>query len=98
MRRTRTLLRHAVLPVVILAASCGGGTPGPGLEPPPLLDELPRSLTAGERSIVGAANDFSFALFGRVNSSPDSNVFTSPLSATFALGMTMNGAAGATYD
>jgi serpin B len=29
---------------------------------------------------------------------PDSNVFTSPLSASMALGMAMNGAAGTTYD
>src|SRR4029079_7367407 len=28
----------------------------------------------------------------------DSNVFVSPLSVSFALGMTMNGAAGQTYD
>jgi serpin B len=43
-------------------------------------------------------NDFTFSLLKTVNTSPDSNVFVSPLSASFALGMTMNGAAGTTYD
>lgn len=82
-----------------MTLSCGGAATDPGGGgSPPLLDALPRPLTAGEQSIVGAANGFSFSLFKAVNSSPDSNVFTSPLSASFALGMTMNGAAGTTYD
>ena len=63
------------------------------------LDALPRALTAGEQKVIGAANDFSFALFRRLSAAqPDSNVFTSPLSASMALGMAMNGAAGTTYD
>jgi serine protease inhibitor len=100
MRRTRLALGYVIAPIV-MAAACGGnvGTEPEGPNSPPAaLDALPRPLTAAERSIVGAANDFSFSLFRKVNSSADSNVFTSPLSASFALGMTMNGAAGATYD
>lgn len=63
------------------------------------LDQLPRALTAGETRLVGAANTFSFDLFRRLSAAQkDSNVFTSPLSASMALGMTMNGAAGNTYD
>jgi serpin B len=99
MRRTATVLRYIILPVVVLAAACGGAATGPvGPESPPALDALPRPLTSGESAIVGAANRFSFSLFHAVNSSPGSNVFTSPLSASFALGMTQNGARGATYD
>ncbi|HET7190246.1 MAG TPA: serpin family protein, partial [Gemmatimonadaceae bacterium] len=99
MSRSAPILRYILLPALAFTLSCAGGTTEPGGgDAPPLLDALPRPLTAGEQSIVGAANDFSFSLFKAVNSSPDSNVFTSPLSASFALGMTMNGAAGTTYD
>jgi serpin B len=99
MRRIPTAIRYIVLPIVVLAAACGGAATEPeGLESPPVLDALPRPLTAGESTIIGAANQFSFSLFRAVNSSPDSNVFTSPLSASFALGMAMNGAAGVTHD
>jgi serine protease inhibitor len=99
MRRTTTVVRYIILPVVVLAAACGGAATQPdGLESPAVLEALPRPLSAGERTIVAAANAFSFSLFRAVNSSADSNVFTSPLSASLALGMTMNGAVGATYD
>ena len=81
-----------------LAAACSSSTePGSGTQPAP-LENLPRQLTAGEQTLVSAANDFSFALFRQVTAANrDSNVFASPLSASMALGMTMNGAAGATY-
>jgi serpin B len=63
------------------------------------LVQLPRALSAQEVSVRDAANAFSFALWAKVNAAqPDTNVFISPLSASFALGMTMNGAAGVTYD
>ena len=46
-----------------------------------------------------AANAFAFALWGRINAGArDTNVFVSPLSASFALGMTLNGAANQTAD
>jgi serine protease inhibitor len=91
----RSVPRYIVLTSLVLAASCGGLPSEP--EPAPAtLDALPRPLTTGESRIIDAANEFTFSLFQRVNSSPDSNVFTSPLSASFALGMTMNGAANTT--
>ncbi len=92
-------LRAALLSLTF-AAACGGASTEPDKTiAPATLDALPRPLSAGEQKIIGAANDFSFALFKQINAAQkDSNVFTSPLSATMALGMTMNGAAGATYD
>lgn len=99
MSRSSPVLRCILLPAFAATLSCAGATTAPGGgDAPPLLDALPRPLTAGEQSVVGAANHFSFSLFKAVNSSPDTNVFTSPLSASLALGMTMNGAAGSTYD
>lgn len=88
----------AALGALALLSACSSSTePAPGTQSAP-LDNLPRQLTAGEQSLVTAANDFSFALFREVASAnKDSNVFASPLSASMALGMAMNGAAGPTY-
>jgi serpin B len=56
-------------------------------------------LTSAERSVLSASNAFSFALWKRVNvAEKDSNIFVSPLSASFSLGMAMNGAANQTLD
>ena len=96
---------RALPPLVLLAtslalAACGGNPAAPGdssgaaSEP---LKELPRALTSAERQAVSAGNGFSFALLREVNSRKQGeNVFISPLSASMALGMTANGANGAT--
>jgi serine protease inhibitor len=88
----------ALASTLAIAAACSNAT-DPNPRPSAPLDALPRALTTGEQRVVGAANDFSFALFRRLSAAQkDSNVFTSPLSASMALGMTMNGATGTTYD
>jgi len=90
----------AAVSLALLAACSSATDPGPGggAQPAP-VENLPRQLTAGEQTIVSAANDFSFGLFRNIAAAKkDSNAFTSPLSASMALGMTMNGAAGTTYD
>jgi serpin B len=94
---TRFLQRLYAAAALALVAACASTTePGPSGPP---LDALPRALTAGEQRVIGASNDFSFALFRRLSAAQkDSNVFTSPLSASMALGMAMNGAASTTYD
>jgi len=63
-----------------------------------LIEELPRPLTQVESSIIDAGNQFTFDLFREAVRSlpPDSNAFLSPFSASMALGMAMNGAAGTT--
>jgi serine protease inhibitor len=61
--------------------------------------ELPRQLTVGEQAVVRNANAFGFDLFKAVYAAdPNPNVFLSPLSASMALGMTANGAAGETWE
>ncbi|HEX4683262.1 MAG TPA: serpin family protein, partial [Gemmatimonadaceae bacterium] len=84
--------------VLLLAAACSGGTiddPQPGAP----LTALPRDLTGAEHDVLAASMDFAFALWKQINAGArDSNVFVSPLSASFALGMAMNGAAGPTLD
>ena len=96
-----TPIRHVrTMSVVVVAlglASCGGSSTAPK-GPPAALTGLPRDITAVETSVRDAANAFSFALWRRVNQvQRDQNVFISPLSASFALGMTMNGAATHTW-
>src|SRR5690349_13130937 len=66
---------------------------------PDAILELPRALSASEQVVVQATNRFAVDLLGRVHAAaPDSTVFLSPFSASMALGMTMNGAAGATLE
>ncbi len=49
--------------------------------------------------IINANNDFSIKLFQTLNPHDgDSNIFISPVSVSFALGMTMNGADGNTFE
>jgi serine protease inhibitor len=100
MRHLRT--RHRILlagatasaALALSVASCGDGPVAP--EP---ITELPRDLTAAEHAVVQASNNFAVSLLNQVHrAAPDSTVFLSPLSASMALGMTMNGAAGGTLD
>jgi serine protease inhibitor len=84
--------------LVLLFAACNSST-GPG-GPPPLLTELPRALSAAELRIVDGANAFAFDLLRETTRQlpSDSNAFLSPLSASMALGMALNGANGETFD
>jgi serine protease inhibitor len=96
---SRLISRLAAAVVLVLGSGCSNATEPDAGKPSPALDALPRALTAGEQKVIGAANDFSFALFRRLSAAQsDSNVFASPLSASMALGMAMTGAAGTTYD
>jgi hypothetical protein len=59
----------------------------------------PRDLTAAERQLAESDNRFGLKLFRALSEdSPGENVFISPLSISMALGMTLNGAAGETFD
>ncbi|MEP6766362.1 MAG: serpin family protein [Gemmatimonadaceae bacterium] len=91
--------RYATILIVGASLAACSSTPGdPGTSSPATITSLPRALTATEAIIRDAANDFSFALAASVNDSLlTSNTFISPLSASFALGMTMNGAANQTF-
>jgi serine protease inhibitor len=89
----RSFIR-TVLPSLFLAAACSQEPTGLPSE----LTALPRELSAAEQRVVAASNGFAFELFRRAAAAQDSNVFVSPLSVSMALGMSLNGAAGATLD
>ncbi|MCH7877799.1 MAG: serpin family protein [candidate division Zixibacteria bacterium] len=57
-------------------------------------------MTATERRLVTATNEFTFDLFEKIAAvtPADSNLFISPMSAAYALAMAYNGAAGDTRD
>ena len=83
---------------IVLASACGDSS-GPGGNVPRTITSLPRSLSGAEQGIIAATNGFGFQLLGRINSkAPTENHFLSPLSASMALGMLMNGASGTTQD
>src|SRR5690606_16789294 len=87
----------AVAAAAAAAAMLACGERGPGPVGP--MTELPRELSVVEREIVDGANAFGFDLFRLVHGAESApNVFLSPLSASLALGMTLNGAAGETWD
>ena len=106
MRIARTSrVRRFAAPLLALGtaaiAACSGeptaadGTPGG--RAPDSLSALPRALTQAEQDAIALGNEFSFRLLREVNNrKTNENVFISPLSASMALGMTTNGAAGET--
>lgn len=89
---------HSVRLTLALLLLGGCGTAIESQDPPPLLTRLPRALSSGEQRIVDGANVFSFELLRAATRTlrPDSNAFLSPLSASMALAMALNGANGET--
>jgi serpin B len=87
------------LPLSLTALLLACGPTGPE-DPPPLLTALPRALSPAEVEIVDGANAFSFDLLREATRTlpADQNAFLSPLSASMALGMALNGANGETYE
>ncbi|MFO7767466.1 MAG: serpin family protein [bacterium] len=90
-RRNPGLLGTAAALVLLTACSRDPGVSSPS--------ELPRELTASEQQIADAGGAFGLKLFRAVSASEgNKNVFLGPLSVSMALGMTLNGAEGATYE
>jgi serpin B len=90
-------LCKTLVPAALVITACTDSS-GPGSQPPK-VDALPRQLSTAEQKLITGNNSFAFDLLRTLN--PDeraSNVFVSPLSASMALGMTMNGADGATFE
>jgi len=85
----------AAVTCVALGLACGDAS-GPE---PSLITDLPRDLSLSERAVIEASNTFGFGLAARVVAAdPRPNVVLSPLSASMALGMTLNGAEGTTFE
>ncbi|MEW6508157.1 MAG: serpin family protein [Bacteroidota bacterium] len=63
-------------------------------------DETPmRELTRAEKQLVASSDNFALKIFKKIaEDALGENVFISPLSISIALGMTLNGADGNTYE
>ncbi len=98
----KKILGIFVLSIVGLSLlSCSSSTDS--ADRPPLTDDpvrTPSQLTAEETALLQGSNKFGFVLFNQVLSETeiDTNVFISPLSASYALAMTWNGAANETRE
>ncbi|HEX9107461.1 MAG TPA: serpin family protein [Longimicrobiales bacterium] len=98
--RRGTLRSFALLGALALAAAlpaCDLLTGPRTKSAPEPLTSLPRALSAGEQQVISGSNAFAFGLLRETaRQDTSSNIFLSPLSASMALGMTMNGAQGET--
>jgi len=93
------IARTAVAAGFLLVGACGDPTAPAHDLAPTVIEELPRALSGSERALIDASNAFSMDLLREVDArDAAANVFLSGLSASMALGMTMNGASGATWD
>ncbi|HEY0928572.1 MAG TPA: serpin family protein [Gemmatimonas sp.] len=94
----KLLSRSALMGALLLAACSEGTGPGDAGTPADSLTALPRALTAVEQEGIQANNRFALHLLRTTASTRTGNVLLSPLSVSFALGMTMNGASGETLS
>ncbi|MCI0514102.1 serpin family protein [candidate division KSB1 bacterium] len=80
----------SLLTGLLLALACTKSPVEPERQPPRTLGDV-------EKQLVEIDNQFGLKLFQKiVATTPQKNVFISPFSISLALGMTLNGAAGAT--
>lgn len=95
--RSPVIAAILLLALLALLAACNDPV-GPG-GPGSTIDELPRPLTSSEVVVIERSNAFGIDLLREVLEVDDrTNVVLSPLSASMALGMTLDGAAGTTLD
>ena len=64
------------------------------------VDPVPIELTPSQVTLIESGNSFSFDIFRKIagNESESENIIISPLSISYALSMTLNGASGATRE
>lgn len=95
-RQSGTTRSIMALGVSLALTACGQASSPTA---PTAITQLPRALTVNEQQLIAQSNGFAFSLFQQVaGEMPNDNLFLSPLSASMALGMTMNGAEGSTLD
>ncbi len=92
---TRKLLVAVVLLVGLLCLQCSKST-----EPPKPSPNPPADPAVVQKQLVASSNRFGLNLFAALTAQedPNKNVFISPLSVSYALAMTYNGAAGLTAE
>ncbi|HEX6559229.1 MAG TPA: serpin family protein, partial [Longimicrobiales bacterium] len=86
--------KPCLIALLAALAACDSGT----IDPIVPADSI-RALTIDEQQVVSASNTFAFDLLREANAAETAkpNLMVSPLSASMALGMALNGAAGSTF-
>jgi len=93
--------RPFLMALALGVAACADPTreaePGPD---PIVPTDTVRNLTVQERQVAAASNSFAFNLLREATATETEkpNLMISPLSVSMALGMTLNGAVGSTFD
>ena len=81
--------------VAIITTSCDNNEP----QPKPVTPAQPINVPAALAPRITQGNEFAFDLFYKImQTTDDKNIFISPLSVDFALGMTLNGANSITKE
>jgi serpin B len=95
-----SLIARRSVTALLLGALGACTSPTEGERAQPVISRLPRALSADEQVAATATTEFGLALFRQVNATTarDSNLTLSPISASLALGMLLNGAEGETAD
>ncbi len=97
------MIMHLTRPMFLAALAVAGfsactGPTDASQSAQPIIRSLPRALSGDEQVAATATTEFGLALFRSVNArtARDSNLALSPISASLALGMLLNGAEGET--
>ena len=91
-------MKNPVFIIVSLLAFAGMSSCSKDSGQEPDLTPKTLELTAKAADVIEYGNDFGIELFTRVATVEDKNFMLSPLSASAALTMLLNGCAGDTYD
>ena len=92
--RANRLVSFLLITAFVFSFSCTSNVTGPDSK-----GELPRELSSSEKKLVEDGQSFGFNVFKSTVEGDDAeNVFISPLSISIALGMTMNGSEGETFE
>jgi serine protease inhibitor len=86
-----------VMAICLLYLQCSKSTEPKSDNPP---QTTPIDLTEAEKCVIESSNLFGFKLFQQIaaDEEQNNNIFISPMSVSFALGMTWNGAGGETRE
>jgi len=90
----KTIVLSVLIIIALLGLQCSKSTDSGPTNP----DPTPINLDAAEKEVLQSSNLFGFKLFKNIEEATPAgeNIFISPLSASYALGMVWNGAVGET--
>jgi len=97
MRRLYLIAFIVIVGLLVQSCSDNSTAPNSKTDPP---GPAPGEIGAADKALIESTNRFGFRLFREINAAedPDINIFVSPLSVSFALGMCYNGANGDTRE